>query len=67
LADAFRTAGLGAEIIVADESGRELPRGDVGEILARGPMVMQGYWRNPEASATALRDGCLDGARTKTK
>lgn len=52
-------AGLGAEIIVADESGRELPRGEVGEILARGPMVMQGYWRNPEASATALRDGWL--------
>jgi long-chain acyl-CoA synthetase len=52
-------AGLGAEIIVADESGRELPRGEVGEILARGPMVMQGYWRNPEASAAALRDGWL--------
>ncbi|CAN7621560.1 AMP-binding protein [Variovorax sp. LjRoot175] len=52
-------AGLGAEIIVADESGRELPRGEVGEVLARGPMIMQGYWRNPEATATALRDGWL--------
>jgi acyl-CoA synthetase (AMP-forming)/AMP-acid ligase II len=52
-------AGLGAEIIVADESGRKLPRGEVGEILVRGPMVMQGYWRNPEASAAALRDGWL--------
>ncbi|WP_431122158.1 class I adenylate-forming enzyme family protein [Variovorax paradoxus] len=52
-------AGLGAEIIVADESGREVPRGEVGEILARGPMVMQGYWRNPEATAAALRDGWL--------
>ena len=52
-------AGLGAEIIVADEHGRELPRGEVGEILARGPMVMQGYWRNPEATAAALRDGWL--------
>ncbi|HSV81434.1 MAG TPA: AMP-binding protein, partial [Ramlibacter sp.] len=51
--------GLGAEIIVADENGRELPRGEVGEILARGPMVMQGYWRNPEATAAALRDGWL--------
>jgi long-chain acyl-CoA synthetase len=30
-------AGLGAEIIVADESGRELPRGEVGEILRAGP------------------------------
>jgi len=52
-------AGLGAEIMVADESGRELPRGEVGEILARGPMIMQGYWRNPEATASALREGWL--------
>ena len=51
--------GLGAEIIVADPSGRELPRGEVGEILARGPMVMEGYWRQPEASAAALKGGWL--------
>ena len=51
--------GLGAEIIVADESGRELPAGEVGEILARGPMVTDGYWRQPEASAAALRGGWL--------
>jgi acyl-CoA synthetase (AMP-forming)/AMP-acid ligase II len=59
-------AGLGAEIRIADESGRELPRGQVGEVLARGPMVMQGYWRQPEATAAAIRDGWLrtgDGAR----
>jgi long-chain acyl-CoA synthetase len=59
LLNAVGRAGLGAEIIVADESGRELPRGEVGEVLARGPMVMQGYWRNPEATAAALRDGWL--------
>lgn len=57
--NAVGRAGLGAEIIVADESGRELPRGEVGEILARGPMVMQGYWRNPEATAAALQGGWL--------
>lgn len=59
LLNAVGRAGLGAEIIVADERGRELPRGEVGEVLARGPMVMQGYWRNPEATACALRDGWL--------
>ena len=52
-------AGLGAEIMVADERGCEMPRGEVGEILVRGPMIMQGYWRNPEATAVALRDGWL--------
>jgi acyl-CoA synthetase (AMP-forming)/AMP-acid ligase II len=59
-------AGLGAEIIVAGEDGSELPRGEVGEILARGPMVTQGYWRQPEASAAALQGGWLhtgDGGR----
>lgn len=60
LLNAVGRAGLGAEIIVADESGHELPRGEVGEVLVRGPMVMQGYWRQPEATASALRDGWLN-------
>jgi long-chain acyl-CoA synthetase len=55
--NAVGRAGLGAEIIVAGPDGRELPRCEVGEVLCRGPMVTPGYWRNPEASAAALRDG----------
>jgi len=38
---------------------RELPTGEDGEIIIRGPQVMQGYWKAPEETARALRDGWL--------
>ncbi len=64
--DSVGRAGLGAEVRVVDEHGRELPRGEVGEVVVRGPMVMQGYWRQPEATQAVLQGGWLrtgDGAR----
>ena len=39
-----------AEIAVMDEDGRELPSGTAGELWIRGPMVVPGYWANPEAT-----------------
>jgi acyl-CoA synthetase (AMP-forming)/AMP-acid ligase II len=42
---------FGAEVAVMDEDGRELPPGEHGELWHRGPMVVPGYWNNPEATA----------------
>ncbi|MDQ7861870.1 AMP-binding protein [Peribacillus frigoritolerans] len=37
----------------------ELPAGERGELIIKGPQVMKGYWENPEETATALRGGWL--------
>jgi long-chain acyl-CoA synthetase len=44
---------------VVDEAGRDRPRGEPGEVVVQGDTVMAGYWRNPEATAAAIRDGWL--------
>lgn len=52
-------AGFSTEIRIADDQGQELPRGQSGEILVRGPVVMMGYWNRPEDTQNALRGGWL--------
>jgi long-chain acyl-CoA synthetase len=47
----------GVEMKLAGEDGRELAAGEVGEILIRGHNVMKGYWRRPDATEEAIRDG----------
>ena len=47
------------KIVDIDTGERELPAGEDGEIIIRGPQIMQGYWKAPEETAYALRNGWL--------
>jgi long-chain acyl-CoA synthetase len=60
--DRLGSAGLPQTVVqvrVVDGEDRTVPVGEAGEILVRGDSVMAGYWRNPEATAQALRGGWL--------
>jgi fatty-acyl-CoA synthase len=50
-------AALNVETRVVDDDGAEVPRGEVGEIVHRGPHTMLGYWDDPERTAEAFRGG----------
>ena len=50
----------GVDTKVVNESGKEVVRGQVGELWARGPNIMKGYFRKPEQTAAVLKDGWLN-------
>ena len=59
---AIRPASVGktvacGEIVAVDEDGREVAPGETGELLIAGPMVVPGYWDNPEADRASFADG----------
>lgn len=60
----IRRPGIGlpypsTEVRIIDSSGRDVPAGEPGELLVRGPQVMRGYWKRPEETQAALQGGWL--------
>jgi acyl-CoA synthetase (AMP-forming)/AMP-acid ligase II len=56
---AIGVPGFNWETRVVDEDGRDVPKGEPGELIVRGDGVMREYYRNSEATAKALKDGWL--------
>jgi long-chain acyl-CoA synthetase len=51
--------GTLAKVVDQETGSREMPPGEVGELIIQGPQVMSGYWRTPRETAMVLRDGWL--------
>lgn len=47
------------EVKCVDENGKDVSVGEAGEIIARGPQIMLGYWQRPDETAKTLKDGWL--------
>ncbi|MGI9223897.1 MAG: class I adenylate-forming enzyme family protein [Woeseiaceae bacterium] len=58
--DRSRSCGqalIGVQVRIIDDSGDEVPRGEVGELAARGSNIMKGYWQKPEQTDEVLQGG----------
>jgi long-chain acyl-CoA synthetase len=51
--------GIECRIVDPEEGESEMPFGEIGELIIKGPSVMQGYWQMPTETANTLRDGWL--------
>jgi hypothetical protein len=58
----LRSCGIawpGVAVEIVDANGAEVPPGAVGEVVIKSPVVMQGYWNKPEATAASIHDGWM--------
>ncbi|MCK4331138.1 MAG: AMP-binding protein, partial [Dehalococcoidia bacterium] len=56
---AIGKAGLNWDVRIVDDSGEDVPQGEVGELLVKGCGVMKEYYKNPEKTAETIKDGWL--------
>jgi acyl-CoA synthetase (AMP-forming)/AMP-acid ligase II len=50
---------VGTDVRLVDENGEDVPGGEIGEVIARCPCGMRGYWDDPDATAKAMPDGWM--------
>ena len=58
----LRSCGVawpGIDLRIVDAKGQEVPRGAVGEVVMKAPIVMKGYWNRPDSTRDAVRDGWM--------
>ena len=53
------TPSVFSEMRIVDDDGNDMPLGEVGEIVGRGPLLMPGYYKRPDLTEFAIRDGWL--------
>ena len=56
---AIGVPGYSWEVKIVDENGNPVPKGEVGELIVKGPAVMKCYYKDPKATAEVLKDGWL--------
>ena len=65
--DAVGKPAPNVDVAIVDDCGQQVPSGERGEIVIGGPMLMAGYWRDPDATADAVQDGMVPYGRHRRR